>query len=167
MKRTNILLFFLAFSFLAVGMFTPPPVFALSVGDAAPAFALTTLDGKKISLDELKGKKPVMLVFWATWCPNCKAEVPAVNKIAAQFGPKGLAVIGINAGINDSAAKTRAYAERNRLAYDTAFDTNSIITRKYGVIGVPTIVMIDRRGVVRYLSSSVPDNLADHFDDLL
>ena len=60
------------------------------IGDFAPDFSLKTMDGVAVNMSELKGKKPLLLVFWATWCPNCKNEIPKINKLYNQFKQKGL-----------------------------------------------------------------------------
>jgi peroxiredoxin len=143
------------------------PAWSLGVGEAAPDFKLTTLDGKPVTLADYKGKKPLMLVFWATWCPVCKKEIPQINRMAADFGPKGLAVLAVNVGVNDSAAKAAAYRDKYGLDYPVAFDEGSTVTRAFGVAGTPTILIADKNGIVRYRGSAVPEDLTDHFTKLL
>lgn len=143
------------------------PAWSLGVGEAAPDFKLTTLDGKPVALADFKGKKPLMLIFWASWCPACKKEIPQVNRLAADFGPKGLAVLGVNVGVNDSAAKAMAYRDKYGLDYPVAFDEGSKVTRAFGVAGTPTVVIADKSGIVRYRGSAVPDDLMQHFARLM
>lgn len=143
------------------------PVLAVEIGSSAPDFSLTTLAGEPVGLADFKGKKPVMLVFWATWCPICREEAPKIKQLAAEFGPKGLAVLGVNVGINDSPRKAKVYHQRLQLNYPVVFDQGSRVTQSYGVVGTPTIIILDRQGVVRYKSASVPQDLQDHFAMLM
>lgn len=142
---------------------TAGPAWSVGVGDAAPDFRLETLDGKQVSLADYKGKKPLMILFWSTWCPACKEEVPQVNRIAADFSHKGLEVLAVNVGVNDSAAKTKVYRDKYQLNYPVAFDHGSKVSRAFGVFGTPTVLITDRKGIVRYLGSEVPENLAENF----
>ncbi len=142
------------------------PAWSLDVGEPSPGFALETLEGQPVSLADFKDKSPVMIVFWATWCPICKKELPQIKKIAADFGPQGLAVLGINVGVNDSPRKAQAYHERYDLNYPVAFDHGSKVSRAFGVAGTPTVVILDKRGIVRYRAAAVPEDLGDHFTSL-
>lgn len=137
------------------------------VGDAAPEFSLKTLDEKPLSLADFKGKQPVMLVFWATWCPICREELPQVKKIAEQFGPKGLSVVGVNVGVNDSPRRAKAYRDKYGIDYPLAFDEGSEVTRAFGVAGTPTVLILDKQGIIRYRDAAVPKDLEDHFAMLM
>lgn len=140
---------------------------SVGVGEAAPDFTLMTLDGRPVAGTDFTGEKPLMLVFWATWCPVCKEEIPRINRMAADFGPKGLAVLAVNVGVNDSAAKAMAYRDKYGLDYPVAFDGGSKVTRAFGVVGTPTIMIMDKSGIVRFRDTAVPGDLAQHFAQLL
>ena len=140
--------------------------FSLGVGEAAPAFSLTSSEGASLNLEDFKNKGPLMLVFWATWCPVCKEELPQIKKIVDEFGPRGLAVIGINVGVNDSPRKMVAYKKKYGLEYPVAFDQDSRVTKAFGVAGTPTILILDKKGIVRYRNAAVPDDLGQHFAKL-
>ena len=133
---------------------------AVGPGMSAPDFRLETLDGDPVGLADFKGKQPLLLVFWASWCPSCREEVPRINRIAAEYGPKGLAVLAVNVGVNDSPATAAGFRERHRMAYPVAFDQGSKISRAFGVMGVPTILLLDRQGIVRYHGATVPTDMA-------
>ncbi len=152
---------------LVLGMFFFPVLSqAAQVGEAMPAFSLTTLDGEVIDSSSLVGKKPVFLVFWATWCPNCKAEIPHINEMAEEFGPKGMTFIGINVGVNDSEKKVRRYAEKYKMHYPLYFDEGSTLTKKFKVAGTPTVIIVDKSGIVRYRDVAPPVDLLTHFETL-
>lgn len=107
-----ILRFLIAFLF-----FSAPYSYAAEVGSLAPDFSLKTLDGDSIKLSDYRGKNPVYIIFWATWCPACKEEIPKLKEIYSQFQPKGLVMLAVNVGINDSAKKAASYKERHKLPY--------------------------------------------------
>ncbi len=144
----------------------PGSGFAASVGDASPEFAFKGLDGTEYRSDAIIGKKPLMLVFWATWCPNCKKEIPALKKIQADFEPQGLELIAVNVGMNDSAAKAQRYIEKYKITYPVAFDKGSETTKRFKVQGTPTVIILDKSGIVRYRSAVVPEDLEEHYKNL-
>jgi len=140
---------------------------AAAVEDRAPGFNLETLDGTQVAYDDIRGNKPLFIVFWATWCPVCKEEVPALKSLYDQFKERGLEFLAVNVGINDSAKKAGRYVEKYGITYPVAFDNGSAVTKKYGVMGTPTIVIVDKGGTIRYFSAAVPTDLDDHFDSLM
>ncbi len=140
---------------------------AVDVEDSAPDFTLKTMDNGEIRYSDIRGRAPLFVVFWATWCPVCKEEIPRLKEIYSKFKPKGLEFIAINVGVNDSVNKVRRYMKKYAIHYPVAFDKGSTVTRLYGVQGTPTIVIIDRRGTVRYRSATIPGDIAEHLDMLM
>ena len=117
-------------------------------GLPAPDVSLTTLDGRTIQLDQLKGKR-VVLDFWATWCVACRLTAPRLSAWQAKFGAQGLAVIGIT---DDSVADaTRAVASFG-MRYAVGSDESYATQLAFGVTALPTVFLIDKRGVVRDVS---------------
>ncbi len=141
--------------------------YAIEVGSPAPDFSLKTLEGKDVRLGDYKGKNPVYLIFWATWCPVCEEEIPNLKAIYSRFQPKGLVLLAINVGINDSLKKAALYKEKHKLPYAVLFDNDGSITKSYGVMGTPTMIVMDKNGIIRYRASAVPDDLDKHFDKLM
>jgi len=154
MKRTRIRILFLA---LTVVLFfsMSQSVAGNKVGDKAPDFSTTTLDGKEVDLSNYLGKKPVYLVFWATWCPNCLKEIPEINALHTKFGDR-LAVLAINVGINDSADKAREYQKKHDMKYSVIFDDGSTISSAYGIVGTPTQLLVGTDGIIRYRGAKTP-----------
>lgn len=140
---------------------------ALSVGEKAPEYSIATLNGDKLSSADTSGKNPVMMVFWATWCPHCKDEIPGINRIHKKFKPKGLKVVGVNVGINDSARRVKKYVKKYKIDYPVAYDKGAAVTKRFGVQGTPTVIIIDRKGTMRYRANALPDDLEKHFDALM
>lgn len=138
---------------------------AMQPGQIAPSFTAQTLEGKEVSLEQFKGKKVVWLVFWATWCPYCQKEIPALKELHKKFGDK-VEILAINIGVNDSVEKSKDYKFEHDLPYDIIFSNK--ITRQYEVRGTPTQIIIDGNGVVAYIGTKVPSNItAEDIDKLL
>jgi peroxiredoxin len=107
-----------------------------------PAFSGPTFDGK-VSLTDIRGRV-VLLNFWASWCAECRPEMPVLQRLHEELGPRGLAVVGINA--REDAATLRRYATELRLTFPLVFDRDGTINRQYGVVGLPTTFLISRDG---------------------
>jgi peroxiredoxin len=135
------------------------------VGDFWPEFVIQTFDGSSLSRAALDGK-PVLLVFWNTWCPSCLRELPEVSRVAETFGPRGLVVLAINTGINDSESKARAYWKKHGYGFPVGFDHEFAMGQAFGVLGVPTIFLIDAKGIVRYKQALLPEDMEKHFEQL-
>lgn len=131
---------------------------AVEPGEIALNFTATTLDGKEVSLEQFKGKKAVWLVFWATWCPYCHKEIPALKELHTKYADK-VEILAINIGINDSEKKAKNYQMKNELPYDIIFSNE--ITRQYRVEGTPTQVVVDIEGKVVFKGTRVPQEITD------
>jgi peroxiredoxin/outer membrane lipoprotein-sorting protein len=113
----------------------------------APDFELKTLDGEKVRLSELKSK-PVLLSFWASWCPPCRRELPELAKIYDEYEGKGLVLLGVN---DEGRGTARSFAEKARLPFPTLDDSSRKAHRLYRVSSIPTVFLIDRDGkIVRF-----------------
>jgi peroxiredoxin len=135
-----------------------------AVGDIAPDFELAAMNGSRLKRADLNGQ-PAVLIFWTAWCPVCKEEAPEFNELAAQFATRGVRVIGIN--IQDSVARTEAGIKEFGIQYTVARDPDAAVTRRYKVTGTPTIVLIDRNGVVRYFGNELPLDYASRLVSML
>jgi peroxiredoxin len=134
------------------------------LGNIAPDFQLAKMDGAKISLADLRGK-PAVIVFWSTWCSVCEEETPRINGLAAEYAGKGVQVLGIN--IKDSVARTESGVKDFGIKFAVARDADGGVARAYRVMGTPTIVFLDRKGVVRYFGNELPDDYARRLDALV
>jgi len=135
-----------------------------AVGNLAPEFKLAQTDGAEVSLDSLRGK-PAVIVFWTAWCPFCKEEAPHINELAANYEPRGVRVLGIN--IQDSEARTAGGIRDFGIKYAVARDADASIAKAYKVQGTPTIVFLNKDGVVRYTGNELPADYAAQLDALL
>ena len=151
---------------MAIGsLIVSAPAAAASVGEVAPDFEVTTQDGSVFQLSEFRGRKPVYVVFWNTWCPYCIKKMPRYQKLQEQFGGK-IEIIAINTTWSDSPAEIRSFVEHHQIQYSTAFDAGELITDQYRVLKVPTEFIVDINGIIRY-RDGVPAYLAAHLPDWL
>ncbi len=121
---------------------------SVGVGDKAPDFVLTGLDGRQVHLADLAGKI-VILHFWATWCPPCVEEMPTLNKIAAQLPSADFALLA--ASVDDGgAAAVSSFMQRNRLSMPVFLDQNHSVSSRYGTFKFPETYLIGRDGLVKY-----------------
>jgi cytochrome c biogenesis protein CcmG/thiol:disulfide interchange protein DsbE len=133
----------LAYGFRTDPRAVPSPL----VGRPAPAFALTTFDGKAVSLESHRGKV-VVLNFWASWCyPACYEEAPVLEAGWRRFQSLGVVVLGV--AIQDKDPASREFIQRFGLTFPNAPDRSGKVSIDYGVYGVPETFVIDRRGVIR------------------
>ena len=137
-------------------LFSVSSLYAIQPGQIAPDFTAQTLSGKKVSIEQFKGKKVVWLTFWATWCPYCTKEIPALKDLHKKYGDK-VEILAVNIGVNDSVEKAEDYKFEHDLPYDIIYSNQ--ITRQYGIRGTPTQVVIDSKGRVAYIGTQVPSNI--------
>ncbi len=109
----------------------------------APDFRLTDLNGKTFSLHDYRGKV-VFLDFWATWCPPCVVSAPEVEKLAADYREKDVEVISIS--LDDRADKVERFIASHGLTTRVALAGESGVDARYGVRGIPTFFIIDKKG---------------------
>jgi DsbE subfamily thiol:disulfide oxidoreductase len=115
------------------------------IGDTAPKFTLTDLDGKRVSLKDYRGKK-VILNFWATWCPPCVKEMPLLQEVYSE-GKDNIEVIGIN--YNEDLERIRKFAAGHEIKFTILIDTDLKVSMDYGVIGLPVTFFIDKDGRIK------------------
>jgi peroxiredoxin len=111
----------------------------------APDFTLPDAGGKKRSLKDYRGKV-VFLAFWATWCPFCREEIPAMESVYKDYKGKGLEIVAVS--IKDKREDTLAFVKKNKLTYPILMDPEGDIGSLYGAYATPTVYLIDRNGQV-------------------
>ncbi|HEY3156216.1 MAG TPA: TlpA disulfide reductase family protein [Candidatus Eisenbacteria bacterium] len=116
------------------------------VGSQAPEFALPDLSGKTVRLADFKGKV-VILDFWATWCPPCRAEVPDFVRLQAKYRDKGLSVVGLSLDA-EGAKAVRPFAEEYNVNYVMLLANDETARSFGGVVGIPTTFVLDRTGKI-------------------
>jgi thiol-disulfide isomerase/thioredoxin len=117
------------------------------LGQAAPELTLSSLGGASVSLNDFSGQV-VLVNIWATWCGPCRIELPHIQDLHERYGNDGLAVLAINAG--ESEDQIRRYLSQEGLTFRVLLDPESQSLRTFSTSGIPTVVLIDREGIVRY-----------------
>jgi len=110
---------------------------------APPQFSGTTLDARQLSTAEHRGSV-IVLNFWASWCLECRSEMPVLERVQREFSSRGLAIIGVNARENEEVVGR--YAKELGLTFPLVFDPDGKINALYGVIGLPTTFVVSRDG---------------------
>jgi len=126
-------------------------------GQIAPNFEITQMDGSQFKLSDYRGKQPVYLVFWNTWCTYCMKKIPKLKEAQANLAGQ-IKIIAVNTGLKDSVKKSITFQKRFEINYPLAFDHDKKVTDLYGVWGTPTEFIIDINGVIQH-RDGVPDQL--------
>lgn len=135
------------------------------IGQPAPTVNLTTLDGRRIDLAKLYGKKPVFLKFWATWCSPCREQMPGFVQLHQKYG-KRIDVIAVNAGFSETEAEVRSYVAKHRLAMPVAIDDGSL-GRSLNLRVTPQHVLIGLDGRIRHVGHLQSEQLEQALDQAL
>lgn len=125
-------------------------IFLVGLGSKAPNFHAKTVDGARHeeNLSQYKGSV-VLLNVWATWCPPCVVEMPAIQRLYQDLGPQGLKVIAVSIDTEATDSAVRAFATKRGLTFDVLRDSAQKITQQYQTTGVPETFVIGRDGVIR------------------
>jgi peroxiredoxin len=116
-------------------------------GEPAPNFQLRDMNGRVVSLSELRGKV-VLLNFWATWCGPCRVEMPAMERLYRTYDRKDFEILAVSTDAQ-GAAVTRPFQEENKLTFPILHDSDFRVGLSYGARTLPMTFMVDRQGVVR------------------
>jgi len=118
-----------------------------------PNFVLEDLDGKKVSLADLRAKGPVVIDFWATWCKPCLLNLPHVDALQKQYAKAGLQVVAISIDETRSVAKVKSYVQTHDYAFKVLLDSNQRVLRQLQGTGVPYSVVVSADGQRLYSHS--------------
>ncbi len=131
----------------------------LKVGQPAPDFTVPDLSGQPVTLQSYKGKKVVMMDFWATWCGPCRMSMPGLQELADKFKGQDLEILSVNQG--ETADQVSQFINRQKYTFHVVLDQDQAIANKYSVQAIPTLVIIDKNGVVQWLSVGYSKNEDD------
>ncbi len=119
------------------------------IGREAPDFALKGLDGKNLRLSEYRGQV-VLVNFWARWAGDSRLEMPALDRINTTYQRAGLVVLGVS--VDEDVRRAREFAGAGHVGYSMLFDSGSSIGKDYMLDTMPVTILVDRAGVVRYVT---------------
>lgn len=118
------------------------------VGNYAPSYSLDDLDGARHSFRALPDAKLLLLDFWATWCPPCRAALPETQRLYEEYGDRGLKVLTISSEYEEV---IRPFISENEYSFPVLLDSDGRAHLVYGVFAIPTYFLIDQRGIVRHV----------------
>lgn len=136
-------------SFLAtLALFVAGSACALQAGRPAPELSATLPDGSRFELAQHRGEV-VLVNFWASWCGPCREEMPILEGIHRKYKPLGFTLLGVN--VEPDAKAAEAFLKATPVSFPVAYDPESKVSRLYEVAGMPSTVIVDRKGTVRYV----------------
>lgn len=124
----------------------------------APDFSLPTSNGSTFALSDQRGKKTIVLNFWASWCEACSEEIDTLNSLKSHYANRGdIDFVGINAG--DSQKALSRFVEKTGFAFTIVSDADKSVAKKFGVVGLPQTFVISENGEIVYQNSKPPKDL--------
>ena len=114
----------------------------------APDFALKSHSGDNLRLSEFRGEV-VMINFWASWCGPCRQEMPLLDELYTQYQPLGFTILGVN--VEEDPSKANQLLKESPVNFPILYDNKSEVSKLYKVVAMPSTVLVDRDGNVRYL----------------
>ena len=124
------------------------PAASVGPGAPAPAFQLPAASGGAVGLADLKGQV-VLINFWASWCGPCRQEMPVLEQLYRKYKPAGFTLLGVN--VEPKSGDAVNFLKSTPVSFPILFDTESKVSNLYEVSGMPSTVIVDRHGNVRYI----------------
>ena len=158
MKRSLLL----ALATLLLGGLVNAPALADSANGRAPDFTLQSRDGDTVKLSELRGQV-VLINFWASWCGPCRQEMPLLEALHQRYNRLGFTLLGVNVDSNSRDAET--LLKDTPVTFPVLFDNKNQISKLYDVVAMPSTVLVDRNGNVRYLHHGYQPGYEDEYQN--
>ncbi len=127
----------------------------------APDFTLRTLEGQNLRLGEQRGRV-VLVNFWATWCGPCRQEMPHLNKLYDKYKSSGFVLLGVN--VDEDTRQAAGVASKLGVKFPVLPDSDKRVSKQYDLSAMPSTVLIDRDGRVRYLHRGYQSGYEDTYD---
>jgi peroxiredoxin len=134
---------------------------AVTASASAPDFTLPSLDGPNLRLQEQRGRV-VMINFWATWCGPCRVEMPHLAKLYEKYRGSGFTVLAVN--IDEDPYKAAGLAKQLGMRFPVLLDTEKKVSRLYDLSTMPSTILVDRDGRVRYVHRGYREGYEDTYD---
>jgi len=132
---------------------------AISVGQPAPDFTLEDLSGHPVTLSSYRNQKVVLMDFWATWCGPCRMEMPDLQAMGEKFKDVSFEILSLNQG--ESADQVRDFLQRRKYTFHALLDSDNAVGNQFGVQAIPTLILVDKKGVVRFIRVGYAENEDD------
>ena len=137
----------------------------LGVGDEAPDFSAADLTGRPIVLSEFRGRKVVVLDFWATWCGPCLLAMPGLQEVHEEFSGRGVEILAVNLG--EDPEIIQGFLDENGYTFPVVADQDFAIGGLFGVSGIPAQVVVNREGFVESIQVGYGPGMENDLRQLL
>lgn len=121
----------------------------IAVGTLAPAAIVETLDGKTIDIGSYVGKSPMLIEFWAFWCPNCRELEPSLLSLQKKYGSR-MRFLAVAVSVNETKDRVKTFTSKKRYPHQTVYDAKGEATEAYDVPATSYVVILDKAGKVVY-----------------
>ncbi|MEM9058096.1 MAG: TlpA disulfide reductase family protein [Pseudomonadota bacterium] len=128
--------------------------------DSAPDFTLKSRDGSNLRLSELRGQV-VMINFWASWCGPCRQEMPLLDELYQQYEPLGFTLLGVN--VEQDVADAERLLKDAPVSFPVLYDPDNAVTKAYDVVAMPSTILVDRDGNMRYVHHGYKPGYEDDY----
>ncbi|MBF0489765.1 MAG: TlpA family protein disulfide reductase [Candidatus Omnitrophica bacterium] len=132
------------------------------VGKPAPEFKLGNTAGVTQTLTQARDGKRSVMIFWATWCPNCREELDALKGRLDQIKKDGVLILLVNAG--ETKEEASSYLKRQKIPLESLVDDDNTVSGQYSVVGIPTLIFMDEKGVIRAVEHRFPADYNSKFN---
>ncbi|MCM3715472.1 thiol-disulfide oxidoreductase ResA [Alkalihalobacillus oceani] len=164
-RSVSLLVIAIAIGYMLYSNFTSDRNRAVGVGDQAPNFVLTDLEGNEVELNDYRGKG-VFLNFWGTYCPPCEREMPYMENQYAIYKDLGVEILAVN--VREGELPVRQFVERYGLSFPIPMDPKGEVVQLYGVIPLPTTYLINSEGAItKVITGGMTEkDIAEYMDSI-
>jgi peroxiredoxin len=131
----------------------------VKIGQPALDFSIKDLAGQTVTLNSYRNQKVVLMDFWATWCGPCRMEMPKLQELQNEFKDRGLEILSVNQG--EPAGMVSPVIENGKYSFHVVLDQDKAVGHAYGVRAIPTLVLVDKSGVVQWVRVGYSENQDD------
>jgi len=146
----------------AVALTQLPAAVADTVTGPAPNFTLKDATGSNLRLSELRGNV-VLINFWASWCGPCRQEMPLLDELYTQYKPLGFTILGVN--VEEDSAQAKDLLKKIPVSFPVLFDNENKVSKLYKVVAMPSTVIVDRDGNMRYVHLGYQPGYEQRYQD--
>jgi peroxiredoxin len=128
----------------------------------APSFSLPDSSGHMVSLSDYQGQV-ILINFWASWCGPCRKEMPLLQELSQRYGPLGFTLLGVN--VEEDSSLADKFLAETPVNFPILYDRENVVSKAYDVIAMPTTVIVDREGRVRFIHHGYKDGYESDYQD--